>query len=275
MAKSCVIMSIYCGDKVDYFRRSIQSIDFSVISQVFLGVDGPIDEDLRYLVRGLDDSRFKVVWFTQNRGLSFVLNELLSRAIEDKQYFNYFFRLDADDICYPARFSVQLETMEASPNIGVLGSNVTVINEDNVAIGELQRSELHSKLAREICFNSPFVHPTVVFRRQVVEQFRYPTDTVLFEDVKLWFILAKSGVVFSNVQQPLLFFRETPATVSRRGGLKKSIDELLVRLEIIRGGAGFSLLILLKVLAIFFSKVLLPHRVQSALRYRRLKKHSN
>ena len=77
--------------------------------------------------------------------------------------------------------------------------------------------------ARDYLKYSPFIHPTVMYRRSVFDGLRggaegYPEsdDTLLCEDYVLFMQLHQKGVRGSNLTQPLLLYRENSDTYRKR-----------------------------------------------------------
>lgn len=96
-----VLLPVYKKDAPNFFTSTIASLlsqtqqDF----KIFLGVDGPIGGELDLAVKGCErSSKFCVCRFAENRGLACVLNDLIAEA--EKQGFEYFARMDADDVVW-------------------------------------------------------------------------------------------------------------------------------------------------------------------------------
>lgn len=254
-----VIMSIYRNDDPEFFRLAVNSI--SDIEIILIGVDGPIPPTLQDVLADLSNRpNVRVLPFQNNRGLASVLNDLIVVALSDNTC-EFIFRMDADDICYPDRFTLQTSFMRSRPDVGISGSWATVVDENGREISELRKSGNDRLLKRRLSYDSPFVHPAVVFRAQLLrEGWRYPTSTVRFEDVALWAQLAISGVTFSNLQVPLLYYRHTPSTYNRRTGWKKSWSELQIRVRYIQKTHKWRIHFFIIALAMFFFKVALASR---------------
>ena len=263
-------MSVYKGDNECQLKKALNSIDLTTVSKIFIGVDGPVNDPLKQFILNLDPASFHVKWFSENRGLAVTLNDLIKLALSDQIKFQYFFRMDSDDISTEDRFRRQLQYLADNSDVDCLGGSAIVINGDDKMIGTITKHKEHSILLNNLCFNSPFIHPTVVFRRKVVENILYPIDTILFEDVKYWYNLAKAGYIFSNLEKYVIYFRMTEETMKRRGGILKSAKEFLLRLEIYWDLNRFSLLHLIRILAIFISKIIIPYRLLYKMRIKQL-----
>jgi len=259
-----VVMSVYKGDKLEYVRRAINSVltsDF--INVVHVGIDGPISPDLDSYLREQESLSSKLVLscYKENRGLAFVLNDLIDVVLK-KDDCEFIFRMDADDICHPDRFSKQINFLNANPSIDVLGTGAIVIDENGLSCGQIKKSKNDKLLKRRLVIDSPFIHPTVAFRAIVFKSgIRYPTNTKRFEDVALWSLLATKGYSFGNLEEALFYYRLSEATASRRAGGGKIISELKVRLEYLFLNIPYRVDLILFILLIGAAKLLFPSSI--------------
>lgn len=275
---AAVVMSVYANDDPDHFRTALDSIlcQATSLQAVHIGVDGPVPAGLETLLseQAVRSALIRLHWYPVNRGLAHVLNDLIDEAIKAPDC-EYVFRMDADDICLPDRFSRQLDFMRAHPTIDVAGAWAWIFGDQQEVGADMRKSPQDEKLKLRLPIDSPFVHPTVVFRASVLRAgHRYPTDTVRFEDLALWAQLAMAGCVFGNLQDHVLRYRFTQATAARRVGFNKTASEFLVRSRYCLRRMPWRLDIMGMVLAVTLSKLLLPAFMRGhlfALRTRFLK----
>lgn len=233
MYKLAVIQSVYKNDKPDYLIQALDSIfnqtykDFTL----FLGVDGPISDDLRCLIESVRDKRLRVIYYRENRGLAFVLNDLL--AVLMNEGFEYIARMDSDDIAVANRFEKQLAYLHLHHEVDVIGGAVNEINER----GEDRGRVIRYPCEPEGCYaffskRNPIAHPTALFRRRFFEKTNcfYPTDFVRNEDTRLWHEGFKHGCIIANITDVLLNFRMTNDMFKqRRNGHKFAKSQLKLR----------------------------------------------
>ena len=86
-----VLMSVYSGDRVDWFSKAFDSIDFSCIDLALVGVDGPVQENLANKLMQIQSESVHVLWFERNEGLGSTLNKLIAYA-KDCNDVSLFFR---------------------------------------------------------------------------------------------------------------------------------------------------------------------------------------
>ena len=220
-----VIMSVYGGDSPEHLTLSLSSIFNQDIAgkraiHLYLGVDGPISSEVDAVIQVWEDRIHCLKRFRENRGLAHVLNELINCLDAEE----FVFRMDADDVSLPRRFSAQVAFMESEPDVGICG---TAINE--FASGNFMRvisyPTAHVEAVSALKCRSPFAHPTVCFRRSALELFKsYPTDAAN-EDIALWFKAVAMGIKFANLDDPLVNFRISDGFWKRRG-FSKALGEL-------------------------------------------------
>ena len=115
--------------------------------------------------------------------------------------------MDADDVAEPRRLAVQFAFMEANPDVGIVGSSRTLIDEAGRFIAEACSTEGDLAIRWKCLLGSPFAHPTVMLRRSVLERhgLRY-REVPRAEDYDLWpRLLAHTRG--ANLPQPLLRYR--------------------------------------------------------------------
>lgn len=226
-------MAVYRKDSPTAVHAALQSIltqDFPDF-RIFLGCDGPLPAPLETVIQSIEDERLCIIRFPQHRGLAACLNNLIDEALAIPTI-DLFARMDADDISHRDRLRKQLAFMDNHERIDVLGSSCIEVDNSGKTLVTRQMAASHDQIVSQFVRRSPFVHPTVVFRRRVFEQgFRYPVDTHQSEDFLLWLNLLRNGFRFANLDEPLLSFRIDDNFYHRRANVKKGLSELQVRLK--------------------------------------------
>jgi glycosyltransferase involved in cell wall biosynthesis len=130
-------------------------------------------------------------------------------------------RMDGDDISYPRRLELQAAKMAAEPELGLVGCAFRHFPRHQVRMGMLayetwQNSlDSHEAILRDLFVESPFVHPSVMFRKKYVTGVGGYRETGWPEDYDLWLRLAAAGVRFTRLSQVLFFWRERPERATR------------------------------------------------------------
>ena len=197
MPKITVGIPVYNAEKT--IARAIQSVlnqtytDFELI----IIDDGSTDGTLQ-VIQSFDDPRIRLLHDTENKGISFRLNQQISLAQGD-----YFARMDADDIMFPNRLERQIEVLEQNLEIDVLGSSVIVITDDNKIIG--RRAGLGKGKMESV---DSFIHPEIMGRISWFKSNLYNENYSGWEDRDLWLRTRKKSV-FRCLNEPLMFYKDS------------------------------------------------------------------
>ncbi len=141
-------------------------------------------------------------------------------------------RMDADDRAHPQRLAVQVAFLRAHPEVALVGARAR-LHPAGFQGGGMQayldwqnRLLTDADIRREIFIESPFVHPTVVFRREAVLAVGGYRDGPWLEDYDLWLRLYLAGARFAKVPDVLLDWRDHPHRVTRSDS-RASLENLL------------------------------------------------
>lgn len=207
------------------FRNAGPTLDAaiaSIASQTFpdwelLLIDNASSDDGLGLAqrRSLSDAQIRLV--NEPRiGISHALNTGLDHARG-----KYIVRMDADDIAHPERLAKQLAHMEAHPEIGVLGTRTTFSTTVQKSSGmrwfvDWQNAILspHEHYVKRFV-DAPLAHPTVMFRRALIEQHGGYSIDPLPEDHELWLRWMDAGVRFAKLPEELLTWNDHADRLSR------------------------------------------------------------
>lgn len=235
MEKIAVLLPVYKKDNPKFLSLTIASLLAQTYGNftIFLGVDGPVDGELRTMIdEYAKNTKFQICRFTENRGLACVLNDLIS--IAGSQRFEYFARMDADDICIGNRFEKQLAFLQSHKEIDVVGGAIEEINEN----GEKNGKKVIYPLTHEECrkffrYRDPLAHPASFFRKRYFDKAKgYRPEYRKNQDTMLWFDGFMNGCVFANLPDTVLEFRVAKDFYTRRNGWKRAKQMVKSRMEI-------------------------------------------
>lgn len=195
-----VVLPVYNGEK--FIAEAIQSIlcqsyknfEFIIID------DGSTDETLRILreFKG-KDSRIHLV-SRENKGLVATLNEGIDLACG-----KWIARMDADDIALPQRFERQLQWL-GETGADICGAWVNLFGTADKRV--LRHPQSDDAIKVELLFGTPFAHPSVIMKTDLVRKLRYDKAWEKAEDYDLWERAARQGWKMTNVQEVLLLYRQ-------------------------------------------------------------------
>jgi len=222
MTDLAVIMSIYHNDKLEYVKQSVQSILTQTYSYFifFIALDGPVSTEIKTYVTNIEDSRVKLYKIEENGGLARALNFLLEIVLKNPEY-KFIARMDADDISLPKRFENQHNFLLANSEISCIGTWYQEIDESDNYLSNQKLPVTHDEIKKFFLKRSPLAHPSVVFRREMIEKAGfYPTDTFKQEDSVFWSNALNKGLIFANIPEILIKFRIDRNFYRRRSGIK-------------------------------------------------------
>ena len=130
-------------------------------------------------------------------------------------------RLDADDWSPPERLLRQLECFERQPQLGVVSCRVRHGGDKTAQAGYAAHvtwiNSLHKPgdIALRRFVESPVAHPSVIFRRSLLQKYGSYESGDFPEDYELWLRWMDAGVQFGKVDAELLLWNDSPARLSR------------------------------------------------------------
>lgn len=207
-----------------YLKEAIDSIleqTFTDFELIVLN-DGSSDstEDI---ILSYSDRRIVYVRNQENLGLIETLNKGISLAKG-----KYIARMDADDIALPERLAKQINFLEENTQYGVVGSFAQIIDSKNIYKVPVTDKEIKAFLY----IDSPFIHPSVVIRKDLLTNNLYDHQYHRIEDYELWVRLS-SQTKFYNIPEILLNYRVLEGSESSL--LKSNLErKLLLTKKVIR-----------------------------------------
>src|SRR3989344_7437597 len=222
-----VLMPVYNGKK--YLREAIKSIlnqtfrdfEFLIIN------DGSTDKSAE-IIKSFNDARIRLERNETNLGLIKTLNKGLGLAKG-----KYIARMDCDDISLPKRLSIQVNFMEKHPEIDVCGSWVKVMGLKQEFVNKYPQN--HEEARAYLLFNTPFAHPSVIIRKEVMEKhkLKYDENYKHAEDYELWSRIINYAKV-SNIPKVLLHYRMHDESVSKKNSSAQAENSNRVRIRLLK-----------------------------------------
>ena len=224
-----VLMSVYKNDIAENVRTAVESVANQTLKpkQIVMVVDGPVPESITNVLEELkkEIDIFEVYPYEKNSGLGIALRN----GTEFCKY-EYIARMDSDDISLPDRFEKQMKKFEEDPELSLVASNSQEFIDtlDNLA-NVKALPEKHEDIVEFMKGRCPFVHPTVIMKKDMLLKAGGYEHWHYAEDYYMWVRMYLAGAKFYNIQENLINFRININTYKRRGGLKyyKSIRGLL------------------------------------------------
>ncbi|MEJ2758380.1 MAG: glycosyltransferase [Anaerolineales bacterium] len=130
-------------------------------------------------------------------------------------------RMDADDLMHPERLAQQAAYMDAHPQVDLVSSLITGFPAKSLRKGFriyiewLNTLTTNADIHRELYVESPLCHPSVTYRKDIVQKLGGYKENGWAEDYDLWLRMAQTGCTFEKIPQPLLEWREHPQRLTR------------------------------------------------------------
>lgn len=218
-----VLMSVYNG------APTLEKAAASVLAQTYRNLelilcdDASTDDTWRIMQRiAAQDARVTVFQNKTNRGLGASLNGCLLRAGGE-----YIARQDADDVSDPDRIERTMDFLLSS-GAPYAACGVRVFDYGGV----WSTRQYPQKITKHIIAQkNPFFHPTMVFRRAVLEGvggYSETPETRRTEDYDLVMRLAAEGVIGENLPE-ILYSVYEPKEAYLRHNAKTRLCEVRVR----------------------------------------------
>lgn len=223
MEQFTVLMSVYGKEKSEYLDMALESVynNTYLPDEILLIEDGPLTKELYKIIdKYKKNNNFKIIKLKNNVGLGKALDVGVKQSKN-----NIIIRMDSDDVSYDNRFEKQIKFLRENPEIKILGTNsiefIKQIGDCKIYRKYPEKCNEIKKFSKRRC---PFLHPTIAFYKDIVEEVGGYKDLPFFEDYYLFLRIIKKYRGW-NLQEPLLYFRSNNETFKRRGGISYIVKE--------------------------------------------------
>ncbi|MWW23655.1 glycosyltransferase family 2 protein [Algibacter lectus] len=171
--------------------------------EIILLDDGSTDSSLTIAYKFEEkDKRVKVISDGKNLGLPKRLNQL-SKLARGK----YYARMDADDIMFSNRLSVQIKYLQNNHEVDLLGSGLIAINNNNDILGIRKGKASKNITLKRTLKGAWAAHPSITGKSEWFKKNHYDETLKRAQDFELW-IRAVETSRFDVLDDVLLFYRE-------------------------------------------------------------------
>ena len=223
-----VVMSTY-NETEEELRSSINSILKQTYENIeFIIVnDNPNNESLSRILSAFElyDSRIVVLENDTNRGLVYSLNRGIKYAKGQ-----FIARMDADDISAFNRLEIEVDYLKQHPDCAMVSGNKEDIDKNGILTGTRTFFSVKDiDIARIIPYGTIIVHPTVMYRREVVIKLGLYRELKGCEDYDLWLRMISAGLNIHIISKPILLqYRIRENSVTRRNYSLQSHQSLYI-----------------------------------------------
>ena len=185
-------------------------------NQIIIVLDGPIKKDLKYFIHEIKKKYniIETISLKNNEGLGKALKEGLNYCKN-----NLIARFDSDDINMNNRLKIQYDFLMKNKDIDVLGSYVKEYNFRNFSLNsKIKKVPINDEdIKKNMLIRNPINHPSIIFKKDRIENAGSYDDMKFFEDYYLWLKCKKLSFKFHNINQALVSMRRKNNLVRRKG----------------------------------------------------------
>jgi GT2 family glycosyltransferase len=216
--KISVVMPVYNSE--EYASEAIESIlnqtekDFE-----FIIIDDGSTDNSEKIIKSFHDQRIK--YFKKpHSGIIDSLNFGIKEARSE-----FIARMDSDDISIPERLEKQILFFKNNPDYALVGSCAIKIDEFGEESGNLDYPPVSWKeIKKYSLLHNPFIHPTVMFKKELILTVGGYRNFKHAEDYELW-----TRIIYkypcANIAEPLLKYRIHSKQITE----KRKVTSLFVR----------------------------------------------
>jgi glycosyltransferase involved in cell wall biosynthesis len=192
----------------------------SIVAQSFtdfelIAVADHCRDDSKVILNACGDPRFRIL-DNPGEGLVEALNFGVSACRA-----RWVVRMDADDIMHPDRLLHLWNETKKNPVPDLVASCVHMFPEESLSNGYLEYMRWQNRVltpeqvSNEIYVESPFAHPSIMFRKSLVESLGGYRKGDFPEDYELWLRMHQAGARMLKLPRDLLSWRDSGARLSR------------------------------------------------------------
>lgn len=223
-----VAMGVYNPEDISALKQAVDSVLNQTLRELELIIydDGSCAEsaeELRHIAEL--DGRVRLLRGEENRGLAYALNVCIREAKGE-----YIARMDADDVSAPERLREQKKFLDTHGDYAFVGTAAKLFDVQGVW-GE--RRMVSQPGTKEFLKYSPYIHPTVMFRKNVLTEaggYLDSEDTRRCEDYELFMRLYCKQQYGYNIDKVLFSYREDRTWYDKRR-LCQRMAELKIRYQ--------------------------------------------
>lgn len=263
-ANYSVLSSVYINEKPEFLKRCLDSMVNQTLqtNDYVIVKDGPLTPELEEVLSSYAEKYpfIHICGYEKNRGLGAALNYGLKMCKNELVA-----RMDTDDISLPRRCEKELEAFGKDDNLSIVGTDIQLFSNSESELGGIKRMpQTPEQLYKYGRRRNPFNHPTVMYKKSVVQECNGYNESVRGEDFALFTKMMQKGIVGRNIPEVLLLYRSNTQQLSRR----TSWQESKVVIGVVRDNykQGYSRLVdLIVVISFQIAGLLVPKRLVSKL----------
>jgi glycosyltransferase involved in cell wall biosynthesis len=188
------VLLIPCYNNISGLSASLKSVSYPVAKfEVLIVDDGSAIPIAKNELQVLDTGMIiNIIRLDRNQGIVQALNAGLA-TLRSRTDVKYIARLDAGDTCDAERFRKQVDFLNQHSEIALLASWARFQSADSNNGYDYITKTTHQDIIKEMHYKCSFIHPSVMFRKEVLNRVGvYPLTYPHAEDYAFfWMILKK------------------------------------------------------------------------------------
>lgn len=231
-----VIITTYSGDDSHELYQSLCSVSEQVRTpeEVVIVKDGKVGDEISNTVKEFKKSfsnDCKIIQLETNQGHGAALREGVKSANSKLVAIQ-----DADDICVPSRFEIQIEYFKQN-DIDLVGGTIAEFSNDySNTYAKREVPENHEDIVSMARYRCPINQTTVMAcRSEILEAGNYRAVDRM-EDYDLWARMIMNGAKFANIPEVLVKVRAGENMYARRGGFEYAREEIRQQRDFLKYG---------------------------------------
>gem|GEM_PF-692594 len=207
--KVSVITAVYNTER--YLSDTLKSVlEQSFEDWEHVLIENGSQDSCRQILRRCTDPRVRIIELDHNIGVTGAFNCGIEHA-----HGEYIAILDSDDIALPDRLKVQVNFLDAHPNVALVGGRAILFGDHQAdEPSELFPAE-HEEIVREFCDRTPLGHSTVMYRADIARAVGgYPDNYKYAQDCGFYLRLIQNNFRLANLEDFLVRFRIHPQQAS-------------------------------------------------------------
>lgn len=224
-----VVMSVYNAEK--YLAQTIDSVlnqtfkDYEFIILDDASTDGTLQIIQDYAQK---DARIKVVENKENLGITLSPNKGFGLVQGE-----YIARHDGDDLSVNTRLQKQVEYLDNHPDVGLVGTHNTYIDENNEFLGLWKAALTDQEIRKAVLVGTPLCHASIMFRSKILNAVKgYRSELGYANDYDFIARIMDHGKA-ANIGEGLYKVRKGIGSISD-SNLSQMLNDHLLVIELIK-----------------------------------------
>ena len=210
--KVSILMCVYNGET--YLQKAVESILAQTFKDFeFVIVDDGSTDSSWYILTEYrkKDARIVLIQNEDNLGLEKSLNKGIAATKGE-----YVARQDADDISLPNRLQLQVDFLDAHPEVGALGSAVEFIDPNGTVLRQLELPTDDESIKSLLLINNCLWHSSMVIRKSLLQKLGgYDEKMLHAEDYDLWWRIGRNSRLATLPEILLQYRLDNSASISK------------------------------------------------------------